>query len=708
MGSYNRIVESLIKHPRYAYRDSFLEGLSLTDFGLVAAFNVDLIYSQQGVGRLRLKTTILTKISEQEAVGYDSKAYQRHFPRPEGSRNCLVYLHSHHGCRAEGTYLVKFLSQFNASLVLFDFAGAGESEGQFTSFGWFEGEQASTVIGQLVSTFKFERIGVWGKSMGACAALRYRTLALHPQVCFLVIDSSFDKLKHALISIAKEHSKAPTFAIKTFMYFLSKTVQDKAHFDVYKVRPIDWVPAIQDIPIVFVKGEVDKLVTYEEFKSLYTGCRSSIKHLEITKGSHAGNRIEEDSKFREFITGFVAKFFPPVRHLQTLGSLGQSAARFAQFAGSVWAKQSANQKVAQFHQSNFEQFNNSMHPGTGLMLPVDDGESPTTTTPLQPAPIWQSQYSESPTLTRSNQFASPIPTKPKSITLQGPALTQPSIPQPMGSPRFNGGLLAGVGFASPNFRPKSNTDLSKPLRPPPPKSTAIQRNPIFESYNSPGKSLTKQVTQLDSKFAFTSMIEQPMSPTLDTDMQATTGFHQENHYQQAYDSKPPNPVLQPQTNSRFTFPQNQTSFEPPASHPQPSHQAWHTQAPVQPQQQQVYDYEPPAYPVPAAQSGQQYFQPSRSSAPAQLNYFSQNHTYSQNQQDIQPAQWPVEQQFEYYQPDAAAYTGNPQQPLAYPTDQQQIHREQTNPYISLVPNKRNPQLQRPLKMTDSMGDYFNR
>jgi esterase/lipase len=721
MSSYARIIESLIKHPRYAYRDTYLEGLSQTDNGLlVAAFNIDMVYSQQQVGRLILKTTILTKISAEEAIGYNPDAYQRYFPRPENSRNCLVYLHSHHGCRAEGTYLVKLLENFDASLVLFDFAGAGESDGQYTSFGWFEGEQASSVIGQLISKFKFEKIGVWGKSMGACAALRYRTIALHPQVVFMVIDSSFDKLKHALISIAKEHSKAPTFAIKSFIYYLSKTVQDKAFFDIYKVKPIDWVPNIKGIPIFFVKGNVDKLVTKEEFESLYTGCQSSEKILIITEGSHAGNRVEEDEQFKKFITEKLAIYFPPAKLVgqQSQGAIGESASRFRQLVGSVSKLQKSVANIAQFHQSNYDHFNKSMHPDTGLILQIDELESPATNYPSQPVQDWQITGPRSPPLTSSNQITSPIETKPRSLTLQHSNFNKPSIKQPVGSPKFNGGFLAGYNFPSIDSKPKAIIGNSKPLPPPPPPMAFNSKTTrIYDSKNTPNKSLTKQVTQLDTNFAFASMLEQPIDTTQEFKApEAPKSSQYVNNQPYSNQAQLQDDVYQHQSQTTIIPPQQQDYYFQPAQNQLPAQQTWQAQDTSTHQQQQdfqPYEYGQPAFQEVENHSGQQYYAPSRSSAPAQFNYINhQNQGYSQTQeyQYQQQPQMTTNHQHIAHQYDAAY--ANHQQPIQnYSTSQQALQYDQpiqANPYISTASQYEVPKPQRAANMNDSMGHYFNR
>ena len=202
---------------------------------------------------------MITPVSNAESEIYDPRNYRAFFPRPPGRRNCLIYLHTHRGSRSEGTYLIDFLSKFDTSVCVFDFAGAGQSQGEYTSFGWFEADQVKIMVDFLTSELGFDNIGIWGKSMGGAAAIIYLGKYFNPCVKFMVTDSSFDKLKHAIINIATSQSKAPQFAVKTFMLFIANTIKSKANFDIYKVTPIEYVDKVK-VPCIFVIGDVDNVV----------------------------------------------------------------------------------------------------------------------------------------------------------------------------------------------------------------------------------------------------------------------------------------------------------------------------------------------------------------------------------------------------------------------------------------------------------------
>lgn len=304
--AYQNLINNLIKHPRYSYNDRRLQGVNCLSNSYLGSFNFSVPWNG-----LKLALTVISKISQTEGAEF-SKKYatqpKEGFPRPKGDRNVMVYLHTHKGCRQEGLYLLDALDKYRASLCVFDFAGAGQSEGEYTSFGHFESDQVNTVVGFLTQQLKFESVGLWGKSMGAAATILAQGRQMNPSIKFLVIDSSFDTLKHAILNIAKEHSKAPQFAIKTFLLFVSNTVKSKAGFDIEKVRPIDAVGSIQ-VPTLFVTGEEDSIVSKSEFFKLFSACSSKHKKILICPGDHADNRLE-DPNFEKMVTTFMGHFFP--------------------------------------------------------------------------------------------------------------------------------------------------------------------------------------------------------------------------------------------------------------------------------------------------------------------------------------------------------------------------------------------------------------
>lgn len=62
------------------------------------------------------------------------------------SSDCVIYLHTHHGSRLEGTPLVNRIIKDGANICLFDFAGYGNSEGANVTMGINEKFDIESII----------------------------------------------------------------------------------------------------------------------------------------------------------------------------------------------------------------------------------------------------------------------------------------------------------------------------------------------------------------------------------------------------------------------------------------------------------------------------------------------------------------------------------------------------------------------------------
>ena len=91
--------------------------------------------------------------------------------RPAEELPCVIYLHGNSSCRTESLMAVNLLLPQNVTVFAFDFAGSGQSEGEYISLGWYEREDVLTVTNHLRETGRVSTIGLWGRSMGAATAL---------------------------------------------------------------------------------------------------------------------------------------------------------------------------------------------------------------------------------------------------------------------------------------------------------------------------------------------------------------------------------------------------------------------------------------------------------------------------------------------------------------------------------------------------------
>ena len=144
---------------------------------------------------------------------------------------CLIYCHGNSGSRNDAQECIPLLLGYNITVMSFDFAGSGMSQGEYVSLGYFEKDDICTVVEHLRNSNTVTNIGIWGRSMGAATAIMYGKI--DPSIACMVVDSPFSSL-NVLASELIESSdfKIPKTLLKVGMKMIKKTVNKKANFDI--------------------------------------------------------------------------------------------------------------------------------------------------------------------------------------------------------------------------------------------------------------------------------------------------------------------------------------------------------------------------------------------------------------------------------------------------------------------------------------------
>ncbi|KAJ1454308.1 hypothetical protein M885DRAFT_465569 [Pelagophyceae sp. CCMP2097] len=87
------------------------------------------------------------------------------------NRPCVLYCHGNASCRMEALPHVAPLLALGMRVCAFDAAGSGLSEGEFCTLGLRESADAASVADHLIASNKATAIGLFGRSMGAVAAI---------------------------------------------------------------------------------------------------------------------------------------------------------------------------------------------------------------------------------------------------------------------------------------------------------------------------------------------------------------------------------------------------------------------------------------------------------------------------------------------------------------------------------------------------------
>uniref|UniRef100_K3XB03 Serine aminopeptidase S33 domain-containing protein n=1 Tax=Globisporangium ultimum (strain ATCC 200006 / CBS 805.95 / DAOM BR144) TaxID=431595 RepID=K3XB03_GLOUD len=180
---------------------------------------------------------------------------------------CIVILHGNSSCRLGGLEIVTHAIPAGFSVFALDFAGSGLSQGKYVSLGYHEQSDIATVVEYLRNSEETSSICLWGRSMGAVAALMYAQN--DPQINAMVLDSPFSSLPRLATELVDEGKLGvPKIAVKLVMRLIRRDIKNRAKFDMFKLKPIAKVNKCT-IPAFFVAGNQDELVGPHHVSALY-------------------------------------------------------------------------------------------------------------------------------------------------------------------------------------------------------------------------------------------------------------------------------------------------------------------------------------------------------------------------------------------------------------------------------------------------------
>ena len=125
--------------------------------------------------------------------------------RPLQLLPCVVYLHGNSSSRVAATTVLSSLLAGGVTVLAFDFAGSGQSDGDYVSLGYYEKADLRAVLDFLRQSGQVSTLGLWGRSMGAATALQHGDR--DPTIAGMVIDSGFTSLEvlaEELVDVVRE------------------------------------------------------------------------------------------------------------------------------------------------------------------------------------------------------------------------------------------------------------------------------------------------------------------------------------------------------------------------------------------------------------------------------------------------------------------------------------------------------------------------
>ncbi len=196
-------------------------------------------------------------------------------------RGTVVYCHGNHGNITDHVGAVAWLPRRGFNLLLFDYRGYGQSEGEVTRAG---------TVADTVAAVDFAlardpgRVVVFGHSLGGAVAIP--AAAARPQVKAVVVEATFPSYR------AAARAAAPALSC-----LVSWLVSDG--FD-----PEDALGDLPPRPLLVIHGTHDQIVPFRLGKELYDLAREPKTFYPVEGGRHVTPWVVEGERFELTLCGF--------------------------------------------------------------------------------------------------------------------------------------------------------------------------------------------------------------------------------------------------------------------------------------------------------------------------------------------------------------------------------------------------------------------
>lgn len=200
---------------------------------------------------------------------------------------CVIYLHGNCSSRLEVFSVLPALLCRGMSVFCLDLGGSGLSDGEYVTLGKLEEQDVKSVIEYLRKEQGIGTVALWGRSMGAVAAI-FRA-AEDPDLAGVVLDSGFSDLEQVMHEyMLSLNLPVPQFMMPTIMNLARKEVLDRVGFDPFELKP-ERVVKNATCPALFVVAEDDRFILPRHTYALHNAWGGP-RELAKVNGGHSGRR----------------------------------------------------------------------------------------------------------------------------------------------------------------------------------------------------------------------------------------------------------------------------------------------------------------------------------------------------------------------------------------------------------------------------------
>lgn len=200
---------------------------------------------------------------------------------------------------------VKHLYDNDFDVLLFDPRSTGESEGDRYGFGYFESQDIANAVKFLKEQKEVTRVGVWGGSAGASAAIIAGLESTG--IDAIVADSPYANLKIAASNYGREEEDK---VMQVFFPFYMGVARFSLNFDVYgKTNLVERVHDLE-VPLFLIHGLEDRALGPVNSQLIYENAGGP-KRMWLVEGAwHLGAHEIYPEEYQRRVSSFFETYLP--------------------------------------------------------------------------------------------------------------------------------------------------------------------------------------------------------------------------------------------------------------------------------------------------------------------------------------------------------------------------------------------------------------
>ncbi|RAI82075.1 alpha/beta hydrolase [Macrococcoides caseolyticum subsp. hominis] len=219
-----------------------------------------------------------------------------------------------HGVTENKITSIKYLNLFISlgfNGIIFDHRRHGQSEGNHSTYGYYEKIDLESVITFLKEQHGYDiKFGIHGESMGAATTLLYAG-ELANEAEFYISDCAFSNFSQLLTQIIEQKSRLGSGFL---LYSMNRILRLRTHFTLNQVSPINVIHNVEQ-PILFIHSKPDTFIPYTHSVDLYNKKIGPKMRWYPEHGGHAASYNVNPLTYKKVVQNFLETYnlLPPAQ-----------------------------------------------------------------------------------------------------------------------------------------------------------------------------------------------------------------------------------------------------------------------------------------------------------------------------------------------------------------------------------------------------------